>query len=379
MATLFKQFQSVAKSDWLAKVEKDLKGKPIVGLNWEVTKDLVLTPFAHADDLSEHFPPLTNQRATNNWEVGVKIQVGNMQLANKEALNALMNGANAIAFELSKSPSKADLKILLKDIELEWISTHFIFKQKSWKRFVSFFVDYVKEQGYDVGKLVNTFCFKGKLVTSPQDADHLVEATNQLPKAKLMTINARPLSKGTDKVVDELAQIIARGNETLIQLNEQDLDLDKYSAQIQFSVAIGDSYFVNIAKIRALKLLWQQVLTAWNIKDTHFNIEAHLTKTTQTDNENYNKIKATTQAMAAVIGGTQRLYIYPSDEFKDGIGTPFAQRIALNIQHLMQLESYMDRVVDPAAGSYYIENLTNQLAETVWKRFQELYGLRGEN
>ena len=78
--------------------------------------------------------------------------------------------------------------------------------------------------------------------------------------------------------------------------------------------------------------------------------------------------------MAAVIGGAQRLYIYPSDEIKDGLGTPFAQRIALNIQHLMQLESYMDRVVDPSAGSYYIENLTNQLAEAVWKKFKQLVG-----
>ena len=122
-----------------------------------------------------------------------------------------------------------------------------------------------------------------------------------------------------------------------------------------------------------MKLGWQQILDAWKITTPAIpNIEAHLTTSTQTDNENYNKIKATAQAMAAVIGGAKRLYIYPSDEVKDGLGTPFAQRIALNIQHLMQLESYMDRVVDPAAGSYYIENLTNKLATAAWTKFQEL-------
>ena len=296
-----------------------------------------------------------------------------MQLANKEALNALSNGANAIAFELSKSPSKTELKTLLKDIELEWVSTHFIFKQTSWKRFINWFADYVKAKGYNVENLACTFSFKGKLITNEKDAKRLVEISNQLPKAQLITINARSLARGTAKVVSEIAQIITQANDALCELNEQGLDLNKFYSQIQFSIAIGDSYFINIAKIRAIKLLWQQILDAWNIVNpSNPTIEAHLTSSTQTDNENYNKIKATAQAMAAIIGGANRLYIYPSDEIKDGIGTPFAQRIALNIQHLMQLESYMDRVIDPAAGSYYIENLTNKLAEAAWTQFQEL-------
>ena len=373
MATLFEQFQPISKAEWLAKVEKDLKGKPINGLNWAINEDITLTPFAHADDFAGQPIPLTNQRASNNWEIGVKVQVGNMQLANKEALNALTNGANAIAFELRKSPSKSELKTLLKDIELEWISTHFIFKQKSWKRFINFFLDYVEGKKYDGTKLACTFSFKGAIIENAKDAIRLKEIATQLPHAQLMTINNRLLMRGTEKVVAEIAQTLVDGNTALNELNEEQLNLNEFHSQIQFSIAIGDSYFVNIAKIRALKLCWQQVLTAWNVSTpAKANIEAHLTTSTQTGNENYNKIKATTQAMAAVIGGAERLYIYPSDEIKDGLGTPFAQRIALNIQHLMQLESYMDRVVDPAVGSYYIENLTNQLAEAAWKEFQQL-------
>ena len=373
MATLFKQFQPVSKAAWLAKVEKDLKGKAIEDLNWTIQDDLVIPPFAHADDIAKAYPSLNQQRTTNSWEIGVKVVVGNMQIANQEALNALANGANAIAFELTKSPSKNDLKILLKDIELEWISTHFIFKQKSWKRFISFFLDYIADKKYEVTKLACTFSFKGKMVANSADANRINEIKTQLPKAQLMTINARPLNRGTANIVSEIAQTIAQGNAALLELHQQSLNLNEHHTQIQFSIAIGDSYFLNIAKIRAIKLLWQQILTAWKINSNMpANIEAHLTTSMQTDNENYNKIKATTQAMAAVIGGANRLYIYPSDEIKDGIGTPFAQRIALNIQHLMQLESYMDRVIDPAAGSYYIENLTNQLAALAWKEFQTL-------
>lgn len=373
MATLFEQFQSVSKADWLAKVTKDLKGKPIDGLNWMIHEKITLTPFAHSADLAGTPKPLINQRKNNDWEIGVKVQVGNMQLANKEALNALMNGANAIAFELRKSPSKAELKTLLKDIELEWISIHFIFKQKSWKRFISFFLTYVEEKGYDRKKLACSFSFKGKIVAHTKDAILLQEIVTQLPKAQLMTVNTRSFNRGTEKVVTEIAQTLAQGNAALTELNDLGLALNQYHSQIQFSIAIGDSYFVNIAKIRALKLCWQQILKAWNITSSvTIPIEAHLTTSTQTNNENYNKIKATAQAMAAVIGGVKRLYIYPSDEIKDGLGTPFAQRIALNIQHLMQLESYMNRVVDPAAGSYYIENLTNQLAKVAWAEFQKL-------
>ena len=264
MATLFEQFQPVSKAAWLAKVEKDLKGKPIDGLNWAVNEEISLPPFAHAEDITAT-SPLTDQRVSNNWEIGVKVQVGNMQLANKEALNALTNGANAIAFELRKSPSKAELKILLKDIELEWVSTHFIFKQKSWKRFISFFLDYIKEKEYDGTKLACTFSFKGSIVENAKDVIRLKEIREALPNAQLMTINARSLMRGTPKVVTEIAQTLADGNDALSELNEQNLDLNQYHSQIQFSIAIGDSYFVNIAKIRALKLGWQQILTAWNI------------------------------------------------------------------------------------------------------------------
>lgn len=373
MANLFEQFQPVSKAAWLAKVEKDLKGKPIDGLNWQINEDITLTPFAHADDLPTKLSPLGNQRTSNSWEIGVKIQVGNMQLANKEALNALMNGANAIAFELRKSPSKLDLRMLLKDIELEWISIHFIFKQNSWKRFIDFFLHYIKVQGYDTKKIKCTFSFKGNIIANAKDATRLQKIATKLPKAQLMTINTRSLNRGNQKVTSEIAQTLYKGNTALANLNQHGLDLEQYQSQIQFSISIGDSYFVNIAKIRALKLCWQQILDAWQITSPASpNIEVHLTTATQTDNENYNKIKATAQAMAAVIGGAKRLYIYPSDEIKDGLGTPFAQRIALNVQHLMQLESYMNRVVDPAAGSYYIENLTNQLAEAAWKKFQGL-------
>jgi methylmalonyl-CoA mutase len=373
LATLFKQFSPVSKTAWLEKIKQDLKGKPIEALNWQATDSLSVSPFAHADDLSANYPPLKKNTPTNAWEIGVKIQVGNLQLANQEALSALKNGANAIAFECSKSPSKTSLNILLKNIELEWISIHFIFKHRSWKRFLQSYVAFIKEQNYDKEKLNCSFSFKGELEGNPKEFELLTEIATELPKAQLFTIKSPSFSNKTVQVEEELAQLMLKGSILLNQLADNNLDLHTFSKKIQFSLDIGDSYFLNIAKIRALKICWQQILKAWELEATHpANIEIHLGTNTQTDNEDYNKIKATAQAMAAVISGVQRLYIYPSDEFKDGIGSPFAQRIALNIQHLLQMESYMDRVVDPSAGSYYIENLTTRIAEQAWKQFQDL-------
>ena len=368
MTNLFSEFPPATKADWLAKVEKDLKGKPIDTLDWYLEEGLILSPFAHAEDIIEPYSPLSGTRSTNQWEKGVIIKVSQIKLANQEALSALENGATAICFELKKSPSKEDLNVLFDSIGLEWISTHFLLRQKAWKRFVSYFKDYLERKGYDLTKIACSFSLKGNILTEGKDAASWLAYAQALPKAQFLTIDAISFYKGTDHVVEELANTIAKGNDYLIALNEQGLDFSVGVANIQFAITLGDSYFLNIAKIRALSILWQQVLGAWNIATERTpRIEVHLTKMTQTDNEHYNKIKATAQAMSAVIGGASRLYIYPSDTFKDGSGTPFAQRIALNVQHLMEMESYLDRVIDPAAGSYYIEQLTDQLAEAAWK------------
>lgn len=372
MNQLFKEFKSVSKKEWLAKVEKDLKGKPIDKFNWEPIEGIPLTPFAHSDDSQEAYIPLVGKQQTNNWEIGVTIKVSQIKLANQKALSALENGATAICFDLKKSPTIEELKTLLNGIQLEWISTHFNFNQQAWKRFAGYFIDYVTTQNYDLHKLACSFTFKGLPIQNSDDLAILANYKKSLPPARFLTINAIPNFTGLGGTVTEISQLIKEGNAQLVALNKAGLPLKEFKSIIQFAITLGDSYFFNIAKIRAIKVLWQQVLQAWD-KDLTAKaiIEVHLSKITQSEDEHYNKIRATTQAMAAVIGGAKRLYIHPSDAFKNGEGSPFEQRIAMNIQQLLQLESYMDRVIDPAAGSYYIEQLTDQLAAAAWRKFQK--------
>lgn len=370
MKNLFSEFSPKTKEEWLAKVEKDLKGKPLDSLNWALTEELTFTPFAHSEDLEQLFEPIVGNRESNAWEIGVRIKVTDCKIGNQEALRALENGANALCFVLEYTPDKEELTVLLKDIQLEWISTNFQIFSPSWQQILTTFLEIIAENGFDSTKVAGSFSFHKYEI---KDVEIFNNVVKKLPNVNLLTVDGEENFKGKEGIVEELAQTIKQGNDLLVQLNNAGVDLKKAHSTIQFSMVLSDSYFLNIAKIRALKLLWQQVLIAWDTEmEADSPIEIHLTTATQTEDENFNKIKATTQAMSAIIGGANRLYIYASDEFKDNKGTAFGQRIALNIQHLLQLESYLDRVVDPSAGSYYIENLTNQLAEESYLLFARL-------
>jgi methylmalonyl-CoA mutase len=372
MKSLFKDFKKSSKKNWLAKVEKDLKGKPIENLNWKVNENLVISPFAHRDDLEELPKPLLNKQNSNDWEKGVRIYVQNVKTANKEALFLLEKGANALGFELLKNPTKKEMQTLLQGIEHEWISTHFILPQKSWKGIVQNFISILNDKNQNLKKVAASFQFKDGSTIPPSEYQAVQDFSNQLPLASFITINARDFYQGKENVVEELAKTFSKANAYLEKWNEKDLNLKSLLSTIQFSIQLDDSYFLNIAKIRALKILWNLLVKSWKgTLKPNITIETHLTSSTHTEDENYNKIKATSQAMSAVIGGTNRLYIYPSDALKNKKGSKNDQRIGLNTQHLLQLESYMDKVQDPAAGSYYIEQLTDDLAEAVWLKFEE--------
>ena len=371
---LFKEFNPQSKADWLAKVEKDLKGKPLDGLNWDY-QGLTLSPFFHKEDLTEDKLPMTAGRANNTWEIGEVIIVKGEEYkaANKQALSALMRGANALCFEVNETPTIDEMRELLKDIQHEWFSNHFVYQGKSWKRLTTNFIKIIKEKGQNPVEVACSFQSRHNPLNDIEDFKNTV---TELAKCKLLVADTK--GEYTD-TAEELAAAIQSANGFLNELHNQNLDIKQYHKNIQFSLTVSDDYFPSIAKIRALKTLWQQVLTAWDkdlIADS--TIEIHLTEAEQSEDENYNKIKATTQAMSAVIGGATRLFIHPSDQFQNAGGNNFSRRIALNINHLMQQESYMDRVVDPAAGSYFLEELTDRIGVKAWNIFRRNLGFQPE-
>ena len=364
---LFSEFAPVSKADWFARIKKDLKGRPISELTWELAP-LSIDPFAHADDFAE-LPESLAHTTSNTWEIGEDIEIINndFKAANKQALTALMGGANAINFIFDDYPSENQLITLIENIELDFISIHFTEKTNGANP-----LDFLKtlhstaiNQGKNPQILRGSVSYN-PLIEQQEDGHEAVEAiqwtSQNLPKFKVLSINAKQFFKGSENVVEELAETLINANNCINLLKINKLNIENINHFIKFNFNIGISYFIEIAKLRAFKLLWANVLDAHGINSsTHSDsknlaptIHAYISPETQIEDAHTNKIRATTQAMSAVLGGIDMLMIAPSDAL-NAQSSDFSRRIARNVQHLLQMESYLDKVVDPAAGSFYID------------------------
>ena len=297
---LFAEFDAATKQEWLAKIEKDLKGKPL--------GEFLVSPFHHQDDFEGQFPsPILTKKTNNSWEIGETITVNDLKKANQDALIALQGGASSLFFELqeAKNVGMEALLILFKDIELNYISV-----------FIS-------------GNLSQ-------------------ECLEKYPSLRPQSIAFETAEK------DAVQQLVG-----LLKNAEGLPNVENMSLKIN----IGTDYFTEIAKIRALKILWG------NWTQNRFGqpmmpyIDAYCTND-YTD-LNYQKIALATQAMSAVIGGVNRLTLQTSN-----MESEFEKRICRNIQHLLYMESYMEKVQDPASGAYFIEHLTQKIANEVWEKWE---------
>jgi methylmalonyl-CoA mutase len=382
---LFSEFQGTSKNQWLSRIEKDLKGRPISELYERLSnpvqgsESLIIDSFAHVEDFKGNFPtPIIGEKEENTWLIGEDIEVKNkdFKAANKQALNALIGGVNAPHFILETFPTAAQLAVLLEDIELDYISIYFSEKTKNKNPF-NFLMDF-EQLATEKGKNANIL--RGGILFDPfEDGRHEVKAMSELLRwiekhlshFKVINIDAGLFFKGSENVIAELGQTLKAGENYVKRLTDVGIEASLVAEHIQFSFHIGLHYFIEIAKIRAFKLLWANVLAAYDTPSVFCTINAIIATDTQIEDSNANKIRATTQAMSAILGGIHSLTIAPSDVKNEG-NAAFNHRIARNIQHLLQMESYFDRVADPAAGSYYIEQLTNLIAEAAWQYFQEV-------
>jgi methylmalonyl-CoA mutase len=371
---LFSEFDGITKVQWLKRIEKDLKGRDMHELDWQLPH-LTISPFAHIQDFEGQLPtPITQINSEKNrWDVVANIRVNiDEKQANKQALSALMGGANALCFFVDDYPKSMALNILLDTIELDYIATFFSEKtaNKNPLSFLKSFYDIAKSTQKDPKLL------RGGIHYDPfADGRHDLKATTDLllwtqehlPQFKVIIVQSAPFFKGSENVVEELTSTLNSVHNYLNKLINKDLDIKIIIQYMAFNCTIGTSYFVEIAKLRALKLLWGNLLAGYDTPSVFPTIYATIPSATSVDDSNNHKICATTQAMSAIIGGVNALAIDTLEE-----ETAFHQRIGLNTQHLLQMESYFDQVQDPAAGSYYIEKLTSQIAEKTWERFRNL-------
>ncbi|MEM1219504.1 MAG: methylmalonyl-CoA mutase family protein [Bacteroidota bacterium] len=358
-------FSQIDKATWLAKVEKDLKGRALEELTWPLPEGIEITPFAHAEDLPSALNPI--RRPNNQWEIGETFLLGDdPKAANRQLLAALSKGVNSPLVVLSAMPSEIYLEQLLQEVHLGYIHFGIELAAPGDAHSVATMMRIHLTKHYTeqpiswslsgISNTTNASMWKG-----------LLKAGTQSPKLAL--VDARPWFGNREGVVEELSKTTRGLIQVLETAQAADLDLSQWIKNVRVQLQVGTSYFLEIAKIRALKHLMANVLQSFQLQGGQLpEIDAYLAPQAYHEEIHTNKIRATSMAMSAVIAGVDRLTVLPSDGEEGANADDFSRRVARNVQHVLMLESHLDHVVDPAAGSYYLENLTQQLAVKAWEK-----------
>ncbi|MEO1714957.1 MAG: methylmalonyl-CoA mutase family protein, partial [Bacteroidota bacterium] len=334
-------FSPTDKATWLAKVEKDLKGRALKELTWSLPEDIEITPFANAEDLPGALSPI--RRPNNQWEIGETFILGDdPKVANQQLLEALTKGVNSPLVVFSEMPSEIYLEQLLQEIHLGYI--HLGIQPATpadTQSVASRMQDYLTK--HYTGQPIS-WSLSG--VSNTMDASTwkgLLDAGTQSPKLAL--VDARPWFGNREGVVNELSKTTQGLIQVLETAQATEIDLSQWIQQVRVQLQVGTSYFLEIAKIRALKHLMANVLQSFQIKEgSLLGIDAYLAPQAYGEEIHTNKIRATSMAMSAVIAGVDRLTVLPSDGEEGAKADGFSRRVARNVQHILMLESHLDHV-----------------------------------
>jgi methylmalonyl-CoA mutase len=389
---LFSEFPPISTQAWEEIISKDLKGADYrKKLIWKTNEGFEVKPYYRAEDLQgleylDNFPgnfPFVRGNKTNNnsWLIRQDIIVEDLENANKKALFILDRGIESLGFILPGSLSVEQMDELFKDIVIEAVEINFIC-ENNHKSLLKTFVSFLKQKKANFAKINGSITFnpltqlalKGKS-SSILEAKQLLEITKELPNFRVIAIHGSIFHNSGSSSVEELGFALATATEYLDQLTNADVNIDEITPKIRFDFAVGGNYFMEIAKIRAARLLWAKIVEAYHPSCTSV-AKMFVHSTTSNWNKTIydpyvNMLRTTTEAMSSVIGGTDSLTINAFNESFEN-PTEFGERIARNQQLLLKEESYFDKVVDPSAGSYYIENLTDSIATEAWKIFLEV-------
>ncbi len=366
-------FPSVSKAEWLDRISKDLKDKSLQDLYWAVSEDIKVDPFGHADDFEQMVAPLFEKAL--HWEICESVVVADPVLANRQLLEALEGGAEGLAMNWTFVPDVNALSTVFEGVFMDFVSLHFegaVVENPAF--FLSQVAALTKQKGQNVNALNGSMAYNPALHENPDWRylmDFLDYVRSEMPNFRCIQVKSVP--SGTE-ISAELNHLLRAGNYYLEKMAQRGADPAKVAAQMHFEIMMGKSYFLEMAKIRAFKLLWINVLKAWGISPSYPYVSAVFKPEVYTDDLYTNMIRATTMAMSSVLGGADRLTVLPYDsgrEAKTDYPVAFGRRIARNVQHLLKMESCLTEATDPMAGSYYLEKLTQQLCDKTWAAFQQ--------
>lgn len=390
---LFSEFKAPTRQEWLDKIEKDLKGADFnKRLVWRTNEGFNVQPFYLKEDVEKlktpeslpgEFPFVRgNKKNSNEWYVRQEIEATDAKEANAKALDILNRGVDSLSFHIhGKDISKEFVETLLQGIECEIVELNFNTCKRHTLELAEILKAYFEQKGYDKKKITGSFDWdpmekmlrKGNDLTAVLPiAKDLVEAMKEYPNFRTVAVNAVSLNNSGAYIVQELGYALAWGNEYMNQLVEAGIDADTAANNIKFNLGISENFFMEMAKFRAARMLWAEIVKQYAPKEDAscmMCVNAATSKYNMTLFDSYvNLLRSQTEAMSAALAGVHSIQVTPFDAVYE---TPneFSERIARNQQLLLKEESHFDKVVDPGAGSYFIEELTTSLANEGWKIF----------
>ena len=415
-------------NEWRALAEKELRGRPVEDLTWNTLEGIDVKPVYTADDIADlpHMggipgkgPFTRGVKATmyagRPWTIRQYAGFSTAEESNafyRKALAAGQQGVS-VAFDLathrgydSDHPrvegdvgkagvaidSVEDMKILFDQIPLDKVSVSMTMNGAVIPILANFIVA-GEEQGHDKALLAGTiqndilkeFMVRNTYVYPPEPsmriiADIIEYTSNEMPKFNSISISGYHMQEAGANLVQELAYTLADGREYVRAAMARGMDVDKFAPRLSFFFAIGMNFFMEAAKLRAARLLWHKIMTdlgAQSDKSKMLRTHCQTSGVSLQAQDPYNNVIRTAyEAMAAALGGTQSLHTNALDE-AIALPTEFSARIARNTQLILQEETGVTNVVDPLAGSYYVESLTNELATEAWKLIEEVEEMGG--
>lgn len=393
---LFGEFQAPTKQEWLDKIQVDLKGADFEKkLVWRTNEGFNMQPFYQREDvlklqtpeaLPGEFPFVRGNKKDNNlWYVRQDINVSDVKEANAKALDILNKGVDSLGFHLPASMvSKENVEALLEGICCDIAEVNFCTCKRASVELAQILADYFAAKGYDKEKVVGSIdwdplekiVMKGKDVQALlQLAKPMVEALAEYPNFRCVTVNAVALNNAGAFCSQELGYALAWGNEYMQQMTEAGVDATLAAKKIKFNMGISENYFMEIAKFRAARMLWATIVKQYEPKcdcACKMCVNAVTSTYNMTVFDSYvNLLRSQTETMSAALAGVHSIVVTPFNAAYEQ-PTEFSERIARNQQLLLKEESHFDKVVDPSAGSYFIEELTTSLANVAWKIFLDV-------
>jgi methylmalonyl-CoA mutase len=417
-----------SKKEWAERAQAELRGRPLDDLTWKTIEGIDVQPVYGADDIAglDHLGSLPGEApftrgvkatmyAGRPWTIRQYAgfsTAGESNAFYRKALAAGQQGVS-VAFDLathrgydSDHPrvvgdvgkagvaidSVEDMKVLFDGIPLDKVSVSMTMNGAVIPILASFIVA-GEEQGHDRSVLSGTiqndilkeFMVRNTYVYPPEPSMQLVAdiiefTADEMPKFNSISISGYHMQEAGANLVQELAFTLADGREYVRTAIARGMDVDKFAPRLSFFFAIGMNFFMEAAKLRAARLLWSRIMAEFepkSEKSSMLRTHCQTSGVSLQEQDPYNNVVRTAyEAMAAVLGGTQSLHTNALDEAMS-LPTEFAARIARNTQLILQEETGVTNVVDPLAGSYYVEKLTADLADAAWEIIQEVEDMGG--